>query len=106
MALKELLKKYKVSKRLKNIDAFKLNKNFNMSHKCEDKEKHSETIGSKLGGLLTIFLAFCVIARFAQLYSKMIHGLDDKYSAYKRANHLNNGDSEIDMKDKFYLRWI
>ena len=98
---------------VKEIDAFKLKKNLNISSKklCGNGQRQSETVGSYFGGITTLFLIIITIWRFITLYTRMQHGLDDKFSAFTRANHLVNGEEEIDIrKNKFLpslelIRW-
>jgi hypothetical protein len=65
--------------------------------------KHSETIGSKMGGLLTIIVLMSVLSFCTFEYSRMMRGLDDLYNSFNRANHLLNGEEEIFINGSRFL---
>jgi hypothetical protein len=93
-------------KHLKEIDLYKQNKIFTMSRKLSfDRKviKHSETIGSKIGGFLTIIVVMSVLSFCIFTYSRMIRGLDDRYNSFNRANHLINGEEEILINGSRFL---
>jgi hypothetical protein len=71
-------------KHLKEIDIYKQNKTFTMSRvfSITGKEKHSETIGSKMGGIVTIVVVLTVFSFAMSQYSRMMRGLDDRYSSF------------------------
>ena len=73
---------------LKQLDAFKTGKSFNISRKKKDVELHEhrhyrvlednqEKLGSKIGGVFTILLVIALCVYFEYLLNRMYSGMDD-----------------------------
>jgi hypothetical protein len=104
--MKNNIVKWCTLKHLKEIDLYKQNKTFTMSRKLSvDRKviKHSETIGSKMGGFMTIIVVMSVLLFCTFTYSKMMRGLYDRYNSFNRANHLINGEEEILINGSRFL---
>jgi hypothetical protein len=104
--MKNNIVKWCTLKHINEIDLFKQNKTFTMSRKLSVNRKvikHSETIGSKMGGLVTIILVMSVLSFFTFAYSRTIRGFDDRYNSFNRANYLINGEEEILINDSSFF---
>ena len=71
-------------KGLKYIDAFRVNKTFNINTCVSEHEgakgqkvASSDEFGTRIGGVVTIFMVLIILYNFLTSLSDMHHGMDD-----------------------------
>ena len=90
--------KNKIEKKLKEIDAYKVDQTFNTSGDGNKKQ-----LGSLVGGLFTLVLIIIGASYFVSSLIRMHQGKDDVQTDRSRPNSLLDGENIINITDLTFL---